>query len=165
MQDAAYGTLLREPRRALHSRIAETLQIRFAEIVESQPELLARHYTEAGVYEKAVDYWLKAGQQAVARSAMVEAVAHLEKGLALLATMPMSHGCQQQELDLRMALGRALMATHGMSAPAVRETYARARVLAEKLGRSDYLVALAYGQWLFHIVGSEMAQALSTAEG
>jgi class 3 adenylate cyclase/tetratricopeptide (TPR) repeat protein len=164
VQDAAYGTLLRQPRRALHSRIAEALESQFPDIAESQPELLARHCTEAGLSEKAVSHWLKAGQQAVARSAMAEAVAQLQKGLGLLATMPISPESHQQELALRLALAPALMATHGMAAPVVREAYARARVLAEKLGRSDYLVPVAYGQWLIHLARSEGAQALSNAE-
>jgi predicted ATPase len=164
VRDAAYGTLLREPRRSLHARIAETLESQFAEIAESQPELLARHCTEAGLSEKAVGHWLKAGQQAVARSAMAEAVAQLEKGLGILATMPIIPESHQQELDLRLALAPALMATHGMAASVVREAYARARVLAEKLGRSDYLIPVAYGQWLIHLARSEGAQALSNAE-
>ena len=73
VQDAAYGTLLREPRRALHARIAETLESQFAEIAENQPELLARHCTEAGLIEKAAGLWGKAGQRSLARSALVEA--------------------------------------------------------------------------------------------
>ena len=85
VQDAAYGTLLREPRRALHARIAETLESQFGEIAENQPELLARHCTEAGRFEKAINYWLKAGEQAVARSAMPEAEALLRKGLRLVS--------------------------------------------------------------------------------
>ena len=79
VQDAAYGTLLREPRRALHARIAETLESQFAEIAESQPELLARHCTEAGLIEKAAGLWGKAGQRSLARSALVEAVAQLTR--------------------------------------------------------------------------------------
>jgi predicted ATPase len=81
VQDAAYGTLLREPRRALHARIAETLESQFAEIAESQPELLARHYTEAGQIEKAAGLWGKAGQRSLERSALVEAVAQITHGL------------------------------------------------------------------------------------
>ena len=85
VQDAAYGTLLREPRRALHARIAETLENQFAEIVETQPHLMAQHCSEAGHFERAISYWLKAGQQAVARSAMPEAEALLRKGLTLVS--------------------------------------------------------------------------------
>ena len=88
VQDAAYGTLLREPRRALHARIAETLENQFAEIAESQPELLARHYTEAGQIEKAAGLWGKAGQRSLERSALVEAVAQITHGLDQIATLP-----------------------------------------------------------------------------
>ena len=88
VQDAAYGTLLREPRRALHARIAEVLESQFAEIAESQPELLARHCTEAGLIEKAASLWGKAGQQSLARSALIEAEAQLTRALAQMATLP-----------------------------------------------------------------------------
>ena len=88
VQDAAYGILLRERRRALHARIAETLESEFVEIAENQPELLARHYTEAGLIEKAAGFWGKAGQRSVARSALVEAVAQLTRALDQIETLP-----------------------------------------------------------------------------
>ena len=88
VQDAAYGTLLREPRRALHARIAETLESQFADIAERQPEILARHLTEAGWAERAVEQWLKAGRRAAGRSAHVEAITHLTRGLDLLVSLP-----------------------------------------------------------------------------
>ena len=88
VQDAAYGTLLREPRRALHVRIAEILESQFADIAESQPELLARHCSDAGLAERAIYYWLKAGQAAIQRSATAEALAQLNMGLELLASLP-----------------------------------------------------------------------------
>ena len=87
VQDAAYGTLLREPRRALHARIAETLESQFAEIAENQPEVLARHCTEAGLIEKAAGLWGKAGQRSLARSALVEAVEQLTRALDQIATL------------------------------------------------------------------------------
>ena len=88
MEDVAYGTLLRERRRALHARIAETIESQFAEIAESQPELLARHCTEAGLIEKAAGLWGKAGQRSVARSASAEAVEQLTKALTQIAALP-----------------------------------------------------------------------------
>jgi predicted ATPase len=109
-------------------------------------------------------YWLKAGQQALARSAMTEAIAQLHKGLDLLATLPDGPWRQQQELDLQIALGSALMRTKGYSAPDVAETVGRARALAEQFDRSEYLVPLIYGQWRFHLVRSEHKVALSLAE-
>jgi predicted ATPase len=90
VQDAAYGTLLREPRSALHGRIAEALVKRFPEVAESQPELLARHYAESGQIEKAAMHWGKAGQRLLARSALVESVEHLSRALTLIASLPSS---------------------------------------------------------------------------
>ena len=88
VQDAAYGTLLREPRRALHARIAETLESQFAEIAENQPELLARHCSEAGLIEKAASLWGKAGQRSLERSAFVEAIEQLTRALDQIALCP-----------------------------------------------------------------------------
>ena len=164
VQDAAYGTLLRSRRQQLHARIAATLEDRFPEIVLAQPALLAQHCAEAGLAEKAVVYWLKAGQQALARSAMTEAVAQLRKGLDVLAGLPDGPWRRQQELDLQIALGPALAATKGFSAADVGETLARARALAEQIDRPEYLVPLIYGQWAFHLVRSEHKLALSLAE-
>jgi predicted ATPase len=163
VQDAAYSTLLRSRSQQLHGRIAATLENQFPEVVTAQPALMAQHSTEAGLTEKAVGYWLMAGQQAVARSAMTEAVTQLQKGLDLLASMPDNAARQQQELDLRVTLGRALTATKGWASPLVGESYARARRLAEQLDRSDYVFALLYGQFAFHLVRSEQKLALSLA--
>jgi class 3 adenylate cyclase/predicted ATPase len=164
VRDASYGTLLRGNRQQLHSRIAAVLEGEFPELVNTQPEMLAHHCAEAGFGEKAVGYWLKAGQRAVSRSAMTEAVFQLRKGLDLVATLPDSAARQQQELDLQIALGRALMAAKGMAAPAVGETYARARALAEQLGRGDYVFPLLFGQWIFYNVRAEHRLALSVAK-
>ena len=109
VQDAAYGTLLREPRRSLHARIAETLESQFAEIAESQPELLARHYTEAGLIEKAAGLWGKAGQRSLARSALVEAVEQLTRALAQIASLA-RHSRAASRAD--QASGRAYNPTH-----------------------------------------------------
>ena len=100
VQDAAYGTLLREPRRALHARIAETIESRFVEIAESQPELLARHYTEAGLIEKAVSLWGKAGQRSLERSATLEAVAQLTRALDQIAALPATSALRSEEIKI-----------------------------------------------------------------
>ena len=163
VQDAAYGTLLRGRRQQLHSRIAVALEDSFPEIVLAQPALLARHCAEAGLAEKAVGYWLKAGQEALARSAMTEAVAQLRKGLDMLAGLPDGSWRRQQELDLLIALRPALAGTKGWSATNVGETLARARMLAEQLDQPGYLVPLLHGQWGFHLVRSEHRLALSVA--
>jgi predicted ATPase len=148
----------------LHGRIVTTLEKQFPEVVNAQPALIARHSTEAALSEKAVGYWLKAGKQAIARSAMTEAVAQLQRALELLTSMPDNSARQQQELDLRITLGPALIATKGYASPLVGETYARARLLAEQLDRSDYLFPLVYGQLSFHHVRGELKLALSLAE-
>jgi tetratricopeptide (TPR) repeat protein len=163
VQSAAYGTLLRERRQQLHARIASALEGRFPDVVAAQPQLLAHHCTEASLNEKAIAYWLKAGQQALQHSAMVEAEAQLRKGLALLTGLPDGPNRQQQELDLQAALGPALIATKGYTTSDVGDAFARASTLAENLGRPDYQVPLLYGHWAYHFVRSENTLALPLA--
>ena len=138
VQDAAYGTLLRSRRQLLHARIASSLEDRFPDIVLAQPALLAQHCAEAGLAEQAVVYWLKAGQQELARSAMAEADAQLRKGLDVLAGLTEGPWRQQHELDLQIALASALTATKGWAAPERNETLARALALAKQLDRPEY---------------------------
>ena len=159
VQDAAYGTLLRAQRQQLHGRIAITLEQQFPETAETRPERLARHCAEAGLVEKAVGYCLKAGQQAIARGTMTEAVAQLRKGLDILAGLPDGAARQQQELDLQIALGHALDTTKGLAAFEAGEAYARARSLCEQLDRPAQLGLVLYGQFLFRIVRGELQQA------
>ena len=164
MQDAAYGTLLRSRRQRLHARIVTTLEDRFPEIVLAQPALLAHHCAQAALTEYAVAYWLKAGQHALERSAMAEAVIQLRRGLDLLAGLPDGRQRQQQEFDLQIALGTALSATKGWAAADVGETLARARALAEQVNRPDYLVPLIVGQYAFHLVRAEHRLSLPLGE-
>jgi tetratricopeptide (TPR) repeat protein len=164
VRDAAYSTLLRSRRQQIHARIATTLESQFSEIVAAQPVLMAQHSAEAGFDDKAVAYWPQAGRQSVARSAMAEAVVQLQKGLDLLAPLDDNLWRRQQELDLLIVLGPALIATKGYSAPNVGDTLAHALQLAEELDRSDYLVPLLYGRWAFHAVRAEARLALSHAE-
>ncbi|PPQ30661.1 AAA family ATPase [Rhodopila globiformis] len=161
VQDAAYGSLLRGRRQGLHRRIVAIMEERFPEIVGVQPVLLAWHCGEGGLSEQAVGYWLKGGQQALAAGAMTEAVAQLRKGLDVLAGLPDGRWRQQQELDLRIALGPALTGTKGASAPDVNETLGRARALAEQLNRPEYLMSLIAGQSSFHLVRGEHRLALT----
>ena len=111
VQDAAYGTLLREPRRALHARIAETLEGRFADIAETQPELLARHCTEAGLIEKAAGLWGKAGQRSLARAALLEGAEQLKRALDQIATLPATAALRREEIKLEVAFANALTLT------------------------------------------------------
>jgi class 3 adenylate cyclase/tetratricopeptide (TPR) repeat protein len=164
VRDAAYGSLLRGRRQSLHRRIVEILEEQFPEIVQVQPALLAYHCREAGLAEQAVTYWLKAGQQALARSTMVEAVAQLRKGLDALATLPAGPWRQQQELDLQVTLGYALTATQGHTAVEVFEVITRVRALAEQLDRPEYLMPPIGRQYWFHTARSEHRLALALAE-
>ena len=111
VRDAAYGTLLREPRRALHARIAETLESQFAEIADNQPELLARHCTEAELIEKAADLWGKAGQRSLARAALVEGTEQLKRALDQIATLPATPALRGEEIKLEVAFANALALT------------------------------------------------------
>src|SRR5262249_17505740 len=117
VQDAAYGTLLREPRRALHTRIAKTLESGFADITENQPEVLARHYTEAGLIEKAAGLRGKAGQRSLARSALVEAVEQFTRALAQIGTLPITPALRREEIKLQVALITPLFHIKGYAAP------------------------------------------------
>jgi class 3 adenylate cyclase/predicted ATPase len=135
VQDAAYSTLLRARRLQLHGRIVAILENQFPEMVASQPQLIAQHCAEAGFHEKAVEYRIRAGQLAARRSAMTEAEAQLRKGLDLLANLPDSSARHERELELQIALARALIATQGHAAPAVALAQARARQLWERLGQ------------------------------
>ena len=132
VQDAAYGMLLREPRRALHARIAETLESRFAETAESQPEILAHHCTEAGLIEKAAGLWGKAGQRSLARSALVEAAAQLTRALDLLATLPGTPALRREQIKLQVTLVAPLMHVKGYAAAETRAAAEQARSLIEQ---------------------------------
>jgi predicted ATPase len=136
IQEAAYQSLLRSTRQQYHQRIAQVVEAQFAEIVERQPELLAHHYTEAGLSAQALPYWQCAGQHALQHSAYVEALSHLMKGLEVLQTLPESPERTQHELRLHLPLGAALMATKGYAAPEVEHVYARARALCQQVGET-----------------------------
>ncbi|WGS01772.1 AAA family ATPase [Bradyrhizobium sp. ISRA443] len=164
VQDTAYGTMLRSTRHQVHGRIAAALEAQFPDICATQPAVLARHCTEAGLTDKAVSYWLKAGQQALARSATIEAATQLRKGLDALKGLQDTPERRKQELDLQLALALAQMAMKGYSAPEVGETLGRARVLAERIDQPRYLWPVILGQSSFHRVRGEHRRALELAE-
>jgi predicted ATPase len=141
VQDAAYGTLLRRRRQKLHGRVTATLEERFPEIVESQRELLARHCGDAGFVDKTAGYLLKADQQAMSRGALAKAVAQLRKGLDLVSGVPDGAARQEQELNLLITLGQALMATKGYSAPEPGEAFAHAGYVDQARSRRDEALA------------------------
>ena len=132
VQDAAYGALLREPRRALHARIAEVLDSQFPDIAEIQPELLARHCAEAGQIEKAAHLWGKAGQRSLARSALVEAAEQLNRALGQIATLPATPATRREEIKNQVALINALYHIKGGAAPETKAATERARLLIEQ---------------------------------
>jgi len=148
VQDTAYGSLLRGPRQALHARIAAALQARDKDIAERAPELIAHHLAEAGDSDAAACWWLEAGQRSARRSANVEAMAHLSRGLAGLKGLPDTPERRRRELALQLALGPALFSHHGFSAPQARAAYERARTLAADLGDDRARFAAVWGCWL-----------------
>ncbi len=138
IQDTAYQSLLKSTRQQYHQQIAHTLEGRFSQTKETQPELLAHHYTEASLIEQAIPYWQQAGQQAGQRSANAEAISHLDKALELLKTLPDTLDRAQQELTLQIAYGSASMAK-GYGVPGVEKAYARARELCQQLGETPQI--------------------------
>ena len=178
VQDAAYGMLLREPRRTLHARIAETLESQFAEIAANQPELLARHYTEAGLIEKAAGLWGKAGQRSLERSALVEAVEQLTRALAQMAALPATPALRHERIKLQVALITPLIPLKGHAAPETKAAAEQARLLieqAEAMGEppEDLLLffSVLYAFWVANyvafsgdVIRSLAAQFLALAE-
>jgi class 3 adenylate cyclase/predicted ATPase len=159
VRDAAYSTLLREPRRALHARIAETLESQFADICENQPELLARHCTEAGQIEKAAALWGKAGLRSAQRSALVEASEQLRRALDQIATLTATPALRREEIKLQVALITPFLHVSGYAAPETRAAVERARLLieqAEALGEPPedplLLFSVLYGFWVANLV-------------
>jgi predicted ATPase len=152
IQDAAYQSLLKSTRQQYHQSIAHVLEVQFAEIVEAQPELLAHHYTEAGLIEKGVHYWYNAGQRASERSAHVEGIRHLRTGLALLQTCPETPERVQRAVDLYIALGALLTITKGYTASEVEQTYTRARQLCQHLEDPQRLFLILRGLWRYYLV-------------
>jgi predicted ATPase len=132
VQDAAYGTLLRQPRRALHARIADTIERQFADIAESHPDLLARHCTEAGIIDKAAGLWGKAGLRSLERSALVEAIEQLTRALNQIATLPSTPALRRDEIKLQVALIYPVQHVKGNAAPEAKAASERARLLIEQ---------------------------------
>jgi len=164
VQDAAHGSLLRNAQQQLHAQIANALETHSPEIIESQPELLAQHYAEAGLVEKAVAFWGKAGHRSVARSAMAEAAAQFQKGLDQLALLPDIAERWQKELEFSSALGAVLNVVKGSAAPETGQAYARARELWEQLGSPAEFLHVPHGQSRYHAHRGELDRAQSIAE-
>jgi predicted ATPase/tRNA A37 threonylcarbamoyladenosine biosynthesis protein TsaE len=159
VQDAAYGTLLRAKRVELHARIARVLDQQFPDTKENNPEVIARHYAEAGLAPEAIDYWQRAGNRAAKRSANQEAVAHFRRAKQLLETLPDRAAFAEQELQLLIALGPALMTTRSSAAPEIGSIYARAGELARLTGRMADLFPTIWGAWLVAFISGDLPAA------
>jgi predicted ATPase len=151
--------LLRSTRQQLHAQIAEALENQSPELIENQPELFAQHYAEAGLVEKSVTYWSKAGHRSVARSAMAEAAAQFQKGLEQLALLPDDFARQRQELEFRSSLATVFQSVKGYAADETGRTLARARELWEQLGSPSEFLQVAYAQSIYHAIRGELKLA------
>jgi predicted ATPase len=163
-QEGAYHSLLTSTRQRYHRQIAQVLAERFPATAETRPEILAQHYTAAGLPEPAIPYWQRAGEHAVARSAHVEAIAHLTRALALLTTLPDTPTRAQQELVLQTIIGPVLIATRGYGAPEVEQAYTRARELCEQVGDTPQLFPTLLGLTAFYMVRAEYQTARTFGE-
>ena len=159
LQDAAYASLLKSQRRQFHSQTAIILEQQYAETVETQPELLAHHYTEAGLNERAVPYWLQAGERAAQRSANAEAVGHFNTALKVLEQLPDSPERKQQELTLQLGLGAVSISTNGLAAAEVEQAYGRARELCKQTGDRAQVFPALMGLVVFYAMRAEYATA------
>ncbi len=164
VQDAAYSTLLRSHRRQLHARIVQALEQRFPEKVKLEPGLIAHHCEQAGLIEPAIRYWLKAGDLALSRSAMAEAIGQLSKGLAALSLLPDGSQRRQLEINLQLTLGAAQDAAKGWASAEMGQAYARARDLCAQDPSMPQLFSALTGLWQFHINRAEHEVALRVAE-
>jgi class 3 adenylate cyclase/tetratricopeptide (TPR) repeat protein len=165
VRDAAYAGLLKSRRAQLHAAIANALEQHFPEIVQTQPETLAHHLTEAGLTEKAIGYWLQAGKNAALRSANLEAMAHLQRGIEVTGQLPAGEEKDRSELDLQLILGPCLIATHGPAASNALATFARARELCERLGQPLEYLQVMFWLATASVVRGELPQALEAIAG
>src|SRR6266550_242892 len=164
VRDAAYESLLKSRRQQLHGQIARTLEERFPDIVASQPEIVAHHFSAAGLAEPAIDYWLKAGQQAARRSANAEALNHLARGLELLPNIDDPVLRNKSELLLQTLLGNSLRATKGWSVDSVKHAYTRALELCKESGFDEHTFPAAFGLWTWNFVRPSLGEAQALAE-
>jgi class 3 adenylate cyclase/tetratricopeptide (TPR) repeat protein len=162
IQDVAYESLLRATRQEIHHKIALTLREHFPETLASRPDLLAQHFTKAAEYIQAIEYWLRAGQQALGRAANHEAMAHLKQGLELLDHLPIAQRLSC-ELDFRSALAPALTATQGWVSDELAQTYRRAGELLDLLPNSPQRLTVLWGTWAYHFVAGHVGESLALA--
>jgi class 3 adenylate cyclase/predicted ATPase len=164
LQEAAYSTLPKKSRRALHTRIAKTLAGKFAERVQMEPELLAYHYEQAGLAGPAVDYWHRAARRDAERSANIEALNHFNSALDLLKTLPQGKERNALELELLLARGVPLLSVKGYASDEMEHNYRRAKDLSEEHSGSMHQFLAIRGLWVFHLVRGHVADARDLAE-
>jgi predicted ATPase len=164
VRDAAYESLLKSRRQPLHGQVARALEERFVDIVASQPELVAHHFTEAGLIEKAIGYWLQAGKNAALRSANLEAIAHLQRGIEVTGHLAGGESKDKLELNFQLVLGPCLIATQGPAASTAVATFARARELCERLGEPPEYLQVMFWLATVSVVRGELPAALEAVE-
>jgi predicted ATPase len=164
VQEAAHDSLLLKQRRELHARTARALQVHFPQMPETQPELLAHHYAQAGDVRNAILFWMKAGRHSIETCAFVEATSQFRKALGLLAGLPSSPERDELELDVQMAIGSAITATSGYAAPEAGQAFDRALQLCRKLDRPQKLFATLYGVGGFHVMRTELDKTKQIGE-
>jgi predicted ATPase len=164
VQEAAYESLLKSTRQQYHQRLAQVVEVQFPALVETQPELVAQHYTAAGYAEQAVVYWQRAGQHASHRSAYLEASSHFTTGIALLKTLPETPEHTRHALALYIALGAELLVTKGQGAPEVEYAYTQTRVLCQQVGETPELVPVLLGLWRYYVVQPQLHTARELGE-
>jgi predicted ATPase/class 3 adenylate cyclase len=163
VRDAAYESLLKSRRQQLHGRIARTMEEKFPDIVVSQPEIVAHHFTEAGLAEPAIDYWLKAGHFALSRSA-IAAVGHLKQGLKQIPNIDDPMLRNKWELLLQTSLGNALQATKGWSIDTAKHAYTRALQLCKESGLDEHTFPAVFGLWTWNFLRPPLGEAQALAE-
>jgi class 3 adenylate cyclase/tetratricopeptide (TPR) repeat protein len=164
VQEAAYSTLPKKPRRLLHARIANALESRFAERVTLEPELLAYHYEQAGLAGQAVEYWFRAARRDAERSATIEALNHFSRALDVLKDLPQGPERDALELELLIARGAPLLTVKGYASDEIEHNYRRAKELSQANSDSIHHFLAMWGLWVFHLVRGQLATALDLAE-
>jgi predicted ATPase len=155
VQDAAHGSLLHDRRRVLHLQVAERLERDEGGFATAEPELLAYHFAEAGIADRAIDYHLKAAEQAMAKCALAEMISHLHRGLALLSNLPVSRETRRRELSLQVALGRGLVDEVGSASNLGHAAFVRARELCLELDDTEQLLPVLFGLQVYHFTRAE----------
>jgi class 3 adenylate cyclase/tetratricopeptide (TPR) repeat protein len=163
LEDALYNSLVKGKRQQYHRLVGEALEARFPQTVETQPELLAHHFTEAGLSEQAIGYWLKAGQRSRERSSLCEAIGHLTKGLELLHTLEESRARDGRELQFLTQLGPTYITARGYAAPEVGPILLQARELCKRIGDPHQLFGIMLGMWEWRIVRADLQQCVELA--